>query len=102
MFQTVQNIEKTLLENNEILKNLGVSKLFLFGSVAKGQNTQISDLDFVVQFQAGKKSFDNFMDLSFTLEELFYTKIDLITEDSLKGNMKKIIMSEVIPFEIRY
>ena len=78
-----------MLENNEILKNLGVSKLFLFGSVAKGQNTQISDLDFVVQFQAGKKSFDNFMDLSFTLEELFYTKIDLITEDSLKGNMKK-------------
>ncbi len=40
------------------------------------------------------------MDLSFKLEELFMTKADLITEESLKGNFKNIILSEVIPFEI--
>lgn len=101
MFQSISSIQKKISENNLTLKNLGVNKLFLFGSVAKGYNTENSDIDFIVQFEIGKKNFDNYMDLAFKLEELFLTKVDLITLDSLEGDLKKVILTEVIPFEIR-
>lgn len=99
MFTPVQ-IQSILSNHKRELDALGVSKLSLFGSVARGNSTQNSDIDLLVKFKSGKKNFDNFMNLSFKLEDLLQAHIDLLTEDSLTENFRDSILSEAINIEI--
>ena len=86
--------------NRSAIKRFGVEKLGLFGSVARNDHTHDSDLDFVVSFTQGKKSYNNYIELCYFLEDLFHTKVDLLTYDSLEGNTKKKILSEVENFDL--
>ena len=85
---------KKLRENRVFLNQVGVKKLYLFGSHARGEQTTQSDLDFVVELQ--KKSFDSFMDLKLFLEKLFECHVDLVLADSLKPRLRTHIMREMI------
>ena len=58
--------------NRDAIKAYGVRRLGLFGSYARGENTEASDLDFIVEFE--KKTFDAYMDLKAFLEKLFAGK----------------------------
>ncbi|WP_232218425.1 toxin-antitoxin system, toxin component [Leptospira wolffii] len=57
-------------------------------------------MDLLVQFRSGQKSFDNFMDLSFKLEDILKARVDLLTKDSLSGNIKDSILAEALDIEI--
>jgi uncharacterized protein len=67
----------------------------LFGSVARNEATQESDLDFIVDFE-GVVTFDRYMDLKIFLEDLFGKKIDLAIEESLKPQIRQKIVEEAI------
>ena len=93
--QTKQDIVKLLEENQTRLEKFGVKQLGLFGSfVREEQNTQ-SDVDLLVEFKAGQKTFDNFMGLSFFLEDLFQQPVELVTTDSLSPYIGPYITREV-------
>ncbi|MCG6162203.1 nucleotidyltransferase family protein, partial [Leptospira bandrabouensis] len=64
------------------------------------ENHEGSDVDILVQFHSGKKNFDSFMDLSFRLEDLLNTHVDLLTEESLTKDLRDFILSEAILIEI--
>jgi len=87
-------ILKTIEVNRERLKKLGVRRLGLFGSAARGETTESSDLDFLVELE--KKSFDAYMDLKEFLEELFGCNVDLVMKDALKPRLKEPILKETI------
>jgi predicted nucleotidyltransferase len=73
-----------LFLHRQKLKSLGVKEFLLFGSFAKDTMVRAnSDVDLIVEFEQGKKNYDNFMDLSFYLEEILGRKIDLLTPQSL-------------------
>lgn len=91
---TRDEILKTLSDHKENIKGFGVSRLGLFGSSARGENTKQSDLDFLVEFQ--KKSFDAYMDLKEYLENLFCRPVDLVLQDDLKPRIRSSIMNEVV------
>jgi uncharacterized protein len=93
-------ISEIISQNKAIFQSFGVKKLGLFGSMVRDENTENSDIDLLVEFQDGKKTFDNFMDLSFILEDLFDKKIDLVTPESLSDNLKAHIFPEVKYFEV--
>lgn len=82
-------------ENMESLKKYGVKKIGLFGSYATNQQTEKSDIDFLVKFNKGQKTYDNFFDLKFFLEDLFDRKIDLVTPEYLKPRLKNNILEQV-------
>ena len=69
-------------------------RLGLFGSAARGEATDSSDLDFLVELE--KKTFDNYMDLKFFLEDLFGCKVDLVMKDALKPRLREPILKETI------
>jgi len=46
-----------------------VNEVGLFGSFVRDEQTRESDVDLLVRFEPGKKSFDNFMSLSTILED---------------------------------
>lgn len=85
-----------LLQNHaEQFQALGVKRLGLFGSFFRNEQTLESDVDVLVEFEAGQKTFDNFMKLAFLLEELLGRKIDLMTPESLSPYLRPYIQREV-------
>ena len=94
-------IYSTITSHVPDLKNLGVKRIGLFGSASRDEMNENSDIDFIVEFNEGGKSFDNFMDLSYLLEDLLESRIDLVTPEALSDNLKKQILREVQYIEIR-
>ncbi|MBU3968095.1 MAG: nucleotidyltransferase family protein [Euryarchaeota archaeon] len=84
-------------KNKPFLKErFGVKKIGVFGSMVRGEANMESDVDVLVEFESTKKSFDNFMDLSFFLEDLFGKKVDLITTSGLDKYIRPYVEREVI------
>ncbi len=83
MVKTKQDIFSVLEENRLRLRALGVKKIGLFGSFLRGEQRPDSDIDLLVQFEPGQKTFDNFMELSFFLEEVLQHRTELVTVESL-------------------
>ena len=80
----------------EIARRFKVDRLGVFGSVSRGEDTSSSDVDILVRFQEGQKTFDNFMELKFYLEELLGREVDLLTFESIHPLMKERILREAV------
>jgi len=74
---------------------LGVAGIGLFGSFVTGRQTPLSDVDILVEFTPGQHSFDNFMELSFFLEDLLGRKVELVTPEALSPYIGPHILQEV-------
>lgn len=83
-----------LLNNKAKLRQLGIKRFGLFGSFAKGEQQDNSDIDLLIEFEPGGKSFDNFMEVLFFLEDHTLRKIDLITPESLSPYIGPAILKE--------
>lgn len=90
---TKENIISILNENRKTLEKYKVKKIGLFGSYLRNEQRRNSDIDLLVEFE--KSTFDNYMDLSFYLEDLFDEKVQLITLNALSPYMKPFIEKEV-------
>lgn len=93
--KTKQDVLKILHQNRAILKELGVSRIGLFGSFIRGEQHHDSDIDLLVEFDVGQKTFDAFMDLYFYLEEIFQRRVELVTVESLGPYIGPHILKEV-------
>jgi uncharacterized protein len=91
---TRDEILRKLEENRETILGFGVRRLGIFGSYARNEQTEASDMDFLVEFE--KKTFNNYMDLKFFLEELFGCRVDLVISDAVKPRLRKPIFEETI------
>lgn len=91
---TQSDIFKAIDNHRAEIQKLGVRSLQLFGSSARGEAEESSDLDFLVEFES--PSFDNYMDLKFLLEDLFGRNIDLVLKDTIKPRLRDSILSEAV------
>ena len=94
MKRTREAVLKQLEDNRDKIRGFGVKRLGLFGSVARGEATAGSDLDFLVELET--KSFDVYMDLKDFLEEMFGCKVDLVMKDALKPRLREPILKETV------
>jgi predicted nucleotidyltransferase len=76
-------------------RSLGVSRLGLFGSFQRGDARAESDVDLLVEFEPGRKTFDSFMNLGFFLESLLGRRVELVTPESLSPYIGPRILREV-------
>ena|SRR4249920_1645039 len=76
------------------IRQLGVRRLALFGSVARGEARPDSDVDVLVEFAPGQKSFDRFMALSDLLERLLGHRVELVTVEALSPFIGPHILAE--------
>ena len=89
------DIIKTLRNNETQLKAFGVHKIGLFGSFVREQQHAKSDIDLLVEFDQAKKTFDNFMALSFFLEDLLACSVEIVTPESLSPHIGPHILNEI-------
>ncbi len=92
---TKQRLLNLLTSNQQHVQSFGVKKLGLFGSYVRDEAKPTSDVDLLVEFEPGKKNFNNFVHLSFYLEELFQKKVELVTPESLSPYIGPNILAEV-------
>lgn len=94
--ETKAQVLSLLQEYQQELHRFGVRRCGVFGSFVR--DTAIhdqSDVDILVAFEPGQKTFDNFIHLSFFLEDLFGRAVDLITIESLSPYIGPHILDEV-------
>lgn len=79
----------------EVEDRYPVKKIGVFGSVARDEQTEESDIDLLVEFYK-PVGFVTFMRLEHFLSERLGRPVDLVTTDSLKPVIRQDVLSEVI------
>jgi predicted nucleotidyltransferase len=92
---TSEEILHKIQENMKEIRKFGIKKIGLFGSYVQNEQKIESDIDILVEFEKDKKTFDNYMDLKFFLEDLFGSKVDLVIREALKPELKPYILESV-------
>jgi hypothetical protein len=95
MISSKRDILTVIEANRGHITALGVKRLGLFGSFVRDEASDRSDIDFLVEFEPGRKTFDNFMQLSFLLETLLARPVELVTPESVSPYLRPSIVREV-------
>jgi uncharacterized protein len=74
---------------------LGALRIGVFGSFTRGQARDDSDVDVYVEFDDGKRTYDNFFALHERLETLLGRRVDLVTDKSLNETKARLILPTV-------
>jgi uncharacterized protein len=76
------------------LRECSVREIGLFGSVARNEQQEKSDVDVLIDLE--HHTFDSYMDILFYLEDRLGCKIDLVMKDSLKSSVRDSVISETV------
>ncbi len=90
--ETLKNLKHHLPHLREKFK---VKSIAIFGSYAREEQTEKSDIDMLVEFEA-PVGFFKFIELEDYLSEKIGVKVDLVTPDALKPLIKSQIMEEAV------
>lgn len=79
-----------------IARRYGASDVRLFGSVARGEASETSDVDLVVRFESGRSLLDH-GGLVMDLRELLGATVDVIDEEGMRPRFRQAIEREAVP-----
>jgi uncharacterized protein with HEPN domain len=91
--QTKDEILERLRRCEPQLQALGVKRLGLFGSFVREEHDSTSDIDVLVEFEPGKKSFDNFMEIAFLLEDELRRRVELVTTQHILDEVDYLLQT---------
>ena len=80
----------------QIATRYGAIRIRMFGSVARGEEGENSDLDLLVKFESGRSLLD-LIGLKQDLEELLGRKVDVVSEGGVSPYLRDRIFQEAIP-----
>lgn len=96
----LQGAEKLIKDKREDILRLasayGASNVRVFGSVARGEDTETSDIDFLVSMEQGRSLLDQ-AGLLADLQDLLRRKVDVVTDDSIYWLIRRRILKEARP-----
>jgi len=89
---TKEEIIQKIEENKEKIRSFGVSELTLVGSYARDEANEDSDIDFVVEFEENRGSYDDFVHLVQFLKDLLGKEIELGEKHLIREELKPYIL----------
>jgi len=92
---SMERIEKIKSEILPVLRKYNVKRASLFGSIARGEETEKSDIDVLVEFE-GRKSLLDLAELKIELEEKLKRKVDVLTYKSIHPLLRERILNEKV------
>jgi hypothetical protein len=93
MTQQILREKRAILE---IARRYGASDVRVFGSVARGDANDASDVDLIVRFEPGRTLLDH-GGLVMDLRELLGMRVDVIDEDAMRPRFRERAMAEAVP-----
>jgi uncharacterized protein len=91
---------KALRDKRDLILKLatqhGAYNIRIFGSVARGDFNESSDIDFLVELEPGRSLFD-LGGLLMDLQDLLNRKVDIGTTKMLKESIRDQVLKEAIP-----
>lgn len=95
--KTLEKIKQILSNHKEeLVRKYKIKEIGIFGSYVRGEEEKTSDVDILVEFEEDGKTFDNYMDLKFFLEDTLSVKVDLVMKGAIKESLRPYILKEVI------
>jgi uncharacterized protein len=91
---TRRDVQTRLAETQADIFRLGVQRLALFGSVQRNEARSDSDVDVLVEFLPGQKTFDHLLALGELLEQTLGHPVELVTVESLSPYLRPYILAE--------
>lgn len=93
---TIKNIKEIIDKNRKILEEkYKIKSIGIFGSMARGENETSSDVDILIEFTESPDIF-KFIELEQFLGQLIGVKVDLVTRNALKTQIKDKILREAV------
>jgi uncharacterized protein len=86
-----------LKQHEAELKQLGVQHLYLFGSTVRGEAREDSDVDLFFDYERGKFSLFDLMDVQEATARILGCKADIMTRDSLHKLLRARIEASALP-----
>ena len=96
-----EEVIRLLRENMGKLREFGVRKIGIFGSAARDELGDESDIDIVVEFEENRGGFEDFGGVVEFLENLFGKKVDILTPKGIESIRIKPVR-ERIKREVEY
>ncbi|VVB62842.1 Nucleotidyltransferase domain protein [uncultured archaeon] len=89
------NVIEILRSHEQDIKGrFAVRRIGLFGSFVRGEETNDSDIDILVEFE--DPTFRNFMNLAFFLEDPFGRRVDLLTPEGISHRIRPYVEKDVV------
>jgi len=92
----IQQLQSKIIPH---LRRYGVTKADLFGSVARGEATEKSDVDLLIELPKTASLFD-YIGLKQDLEDALGRSVDLVEYEAIKPRLKPYIMQDVKPIQV--
>ncbi len=89
----IDRVLKQLRSRRAALARYGVRHLSIFGSTARNK-PNARDIDILVEFE--KPTFDRYMDLKFYLEDLLKKRVDLLTKEAIRPEIRESIEKDAV------
>lgn len=90
---SAESVLQTLEEQAEKLRSFGVLRIGVFGSTARGEAREDSDLDLVIEL--GDYDADMYFGVCEFLDELFGIEVDIVTPGGIRPELKKYILPDI-------
>ncbi len=93
------NLENLINSNRDeilaIANRHGARKIFIFGSVARGEARPDSDIDFLVEMEPGSSIFD-LGGLLFDLQQTLGVDVDVVTTEGLRPRLREKVLADAV------
>jgi predicted nucleotidyltransferase len=83
------------LQKQSLRENYQITEIGIFGSYARGEETELSDVDILVDYETAP-TFIMLVELRDYLSQLFGLKVDVITKNGLKPRIRERVLAEAI------
>lgn len=94
---TKEDIKRIIREHKDILEKYKVKSIALFGSYVRNEQKEDSDIDLLVEFE--KPTYNNFINLVFTLEDLFKKEVTIVTPRGMSPYILPYVLKEAEEIE---
>jgi hypothetical protein len=94
--KTLEEIQQILRQNKSLLQeNYQIAQLGIFGSYARGEQTEESDIDVLIDYEQAPTLF-KLVELRDYLSNAMGMKVDVVTKNGLKPRIRERVLSEVV------
>lgn len=93
MILTAESVLQTLEDQAETLRSFGVVRIGVFGSTARGEAREDSDLDLILELKDYEA--DKYFGVCEFIEDLFGREVDIVTPGGIRIELKSYILPDI-------